>query len=52
VPLWTVGARHDGTGVEVATPAGGKLLAGAAGRYGVVPIIVVPLAGPPVVLGE
>jgi hypothetical protein len=51
VPLWTVGARHDGTGVEVATPAGERLLADAGTRYGAdVPIIVVPMAGPPVPL--
>jgi len=52
VPLWTVVARHDGTGVEVGTPAGEKLLAGARERYGVVPIIVVPMAGPPVTVSR
>jgi hypothetical protein len=51
VPLWTVGARHDGTGVEVGTPAGRKLLAGARKRYGDAPIIVLPMDAPPTLTG-
>jgi hypothetical protein len=47
VELWTVGARHDGTGVEVGTPAGDKLLAGAPVKYGPVPIIVMPMTSTP-----
>ena len=50
VPLWTVSARHDGTGVEVGTSAGDKLLAGAPARYGPVRVIVVSMTAAPSVM--
>jgi hypothetical protein len=48
VPIWSVNARHDGTGIEVGTSAGSQLLAGAKERYGDIPIIVLPMSSPPV----
>jgi hypothetical protein len=47
VPIWSVSVRYDGTGVEVGTPAGDALLAAATQRYGPLPIIILPLSGPP-----
>jgi hypothetical protein len=51
VPIWSVSVRVDGTGVEVGTSAGDRLLTSAPQRYGPVPIIILPLSGPPVTAG-
>lgn len=48
VPIWSVLARHDGTGVEVGTPAGDRLEAAAPDRYGNAPIIILRMKEPPV----
>ncbi|ONH32878.1 hypothetical protein [Pseudofrankia asymbiotica] len=47
-PIWSVLPRHDGTGVEVGTPAGDRLKAAVRGRYGDAPIIIVPMNESPV----
>ncbi|MBL7498917.1 hypothetical protein I6A84_28525 [Frankia sp. CNm7] len=48
VPIWSVLPRHDGSGVEVGTPAGDRLAAAARDRYGDAPIIVLRMTEPPV----
>lgn len=53
VAVWSVAARHDGTGVEVGTPTGDKLLVAARARYGMtVPIIVRPMSSQPVIVAS
>ncbi len=48
IPVWSVAVRHDGSGVEVGTPAGDRLLVAARIRYGATaPIIVQPMTSQP-----